>query len=425
MIGGVVQLNSSIRTRSPESTIEIVRRLAPGLGIVRVTDTTRLDRVGIPVAASIRPDAVPGSLCVSAGKGLTPAEALAGAYMEALELAWAEHRRARLEYVRATPHDVLDGRVRPDAIHDFAIPPGPIALDGPLDCVVASDLVTGARVLVPAELVLFPMPAELDGQRVFGMSHGNGLCSGNTTDEATVHGLCELIERDIVAFSTVRDDSRRIAPESWPPALRALHDRLAHDGFELYLRALPSAFGIPCFWALLHEPGMRDAVHSGYGCNLSRAVAATRAIVEAAQARLTVIHGGRDDLPAHFAQLAGRSETDRARAFERIVAAAADASRTAELHEVDDLTAVTTDLETSLGTLVAILRDRGFRWILRVVYTPPDYPVQVVRVIVPGLELALGTTRQVGARLRQFRDRIAEENAAVRGSDPGTGTATR
>ena len=60
----------------------------------RVTDITRLDWAGVPVYASIRPEAYPGSLCVNAGKGVTPLEAQVGAYMEAIEYAFAEYGRS-------------------------------------------------------------------------------------------------------------------------------------------------------------------------------------------------------------------------------------------------------------------------------------------------------------------------------------------
>ena len=62
---------SSIRARAIAQTLEYAKALAAELGITRVTDTTRLDRAGVPVFASIRPGADVGSLCVNAGKGLT------------------------------------------------------------------------------------------------------------------------------------------------------------------------------------------------------------------------------------------------------------------------------------------------------------------------------------------------------------------
>jgi ribosomal protein S12 methylthiotransferase accessory factor len=42
----------------------------PALGISRVTDITAMDRLGLPVFASIRPRGL--ALCVNAGKGMKP-----------------------------------------------------------------------------------------------------------------------------------------------------------------------------------------------------------------------------------------------------------------------------------------------------------------------------------------------------------------
>src|SRR5579872_5458480 len=115
-----IVLSSSLRARPPAATLELARKRARELGITRVTDITRLDRVGIPVYASIRPAATEGSLCVNAGKGLHPIEAEVGAYMEAIEFALAEPGASpHVTTVRARTRDVLDGRRRPEAILDL------------------------------------------------------------------------------------------------------------------------------------------------------------------------------------------------------------------------------------------------------------------------------------------------------------------
>ena len=84
----------------PEVTLARARERARALGVTRVTDITRLDRVGIPVYASIRPAAAVGSLCVNAGKGLLPIEAEVGAYMEAIEFALAEPGASRVKVLQ-------------------------------------------------------------------------------------------------------------------------------------------------------------------------------------------------------------------------------------------------------------------------------------------------------------------------------------
>src|SRR5580693_3332474 len=131
-----VHLSSSLRTTPAHVTLARAKARARSLGITRVTDITRLDRVGVPVYASIRPAAAPGSLCVNAGKGLLPIEAEVGAYMEAIEFALAEPGAAKVPIVRKTARDVLDGRKRPGAILDLCPKLGSrVRLDAAMDCV--------------------------------------------------------------------------------------------------------------------------------------------------------------------------------------------------------------------------------------------------------------------------------------------------
>src|SRR4026208_582474 len=84
-----IRYSSSVREVKIATTLKRAKQFSRNLGITRVTNVTRLDRVGIPVFCSIRPDAQRGSLCVNAGKGLTEEEACVGAYMEAIEFALA------------------------------------------------------------------------------------------------------------------------------------------------------------------------------------------------------------------------------------------------------------------------------------------------------------------------------------------------
>lgn len=95
--------------RSIADTLKLAKVLAPARGITRVTDTTPLDRIGIPVYASVRPGAAKGSLCVSAGKGMLPEEAQIGAYMEAIELSFAEEGRSHVQLQQVRIADMLAG----------------------------------------------------------------------------------------------------------------------------------------------------------------------------------------------------------------------------------------------------------------------------------------------------------------------------
>jgi ribosomal protein S12 methylthiotransferase accessory factor len=389
---------SSLRVRPVAETLAIARRLAPEVGITRVTDTTYLDRIGIPVFASIRPDAAPGSLCVSAGKGLTRTDAQVGAYMEAIELAWVDPARSRPELHRVPGRAILGG-----ALADFGPRLGrPVDLDGPIDAVEAQDVITGEVLLVPAELAVYPMRLDWGGRLYFG-SDGNGVCSGNTLDEATLHGLCEVIERDICSFhNSAEDGSAHVPCATLPPHLAALAARLQGLGFALHVRHLPSTIDLPCFGVFLEEPGARNAVHAGFGCHPSATIAVTRAICEAIQARLTVIHGGRDDLPGHVERLAAMPAGERDAVFARAARLWGDPSTTHRFDEIHDRAAEAADVPAALALVTDTLQRNGFRRILRRRFTPDDYPVVVLRILVPGLECHTAGVQRIGRRLAEF-----------------------
>ncbi len=266
-----VRLSSSLRTTSPEVTLARARARAPSLGISRVTDITRLDRVGLPVYASIRPTAIRGSLCVNAGKGLHPIEAQVGAYMEAIEFALAEPGVAGVPMVSARCRDVLDGKRRPEAILDLCPRLGTrVRLDAPLDCVEAEDIVTGETALVPAELVFVPFPPSKRHVSLFGAT-SNGLASGNERMEATVHGLCEVIERDIKAFEAVKDTSEPVDLDTVEGPAKALVDIIREADLDLYVRSVKNAFGMAYFFAIINDRDSYLPHHPQWRLRLSSA----------------------------------------------------------------------------------------------------------------------------------------------------------
>jgi ribosomal protein S12 methylthiotransferase accessory factor len=384
----VFRYGSSVRAHAIAETLAHAKAMANKLGITRVTDTTRLDRAGVPVFASIRPSAAVGSLCVNAGKGLTEDEARIGAYMECIEIACAEPERAQLPIVQATGREIaasgfplIDFMPRNDAILDESIA---------IPCIEAEDLVNHRRCLVPADRVLFPYPS------TFFTSDTNGLASGNTVLEATVHGLCEVVERDIVSFGGLRR-WHNLRVETLPGPLAEIAERIKRVDLRLYVRVLENDYNLPFFAAIAHEPHLEDAVHMGYGCHLWRGIAATRAVTECFQERLTIIHGGRDSLQRLREQ--GIREPGRAGMKEAFAQEVARAPATLSFDDVVDWSAQTPSIEALYSEL-----ERGVvpvsGGILRVVFTPPDSPIHVVKVIVPRMEFYMSERMHKGARLR-------------------------
>jgi ribosomal protein S12 methylthiotransferase accessory factor len=410
----MVRYQSSLRARDADETYARALPLAPGLGISRVTEITQLDRIGLPVFVAIRPDALPGTLCVSAGKGLTRAEARIGALMESLELAWTEHRRSTIavERIRA---DSLSAE-RPDALLEFC-PRLDQYLDlrAAIDCVRLSTLDGCDTRLVPLELVLHPLAPSSGGARWFGTG-SNGLASGNDVDEATTHALAELIERDTTSFHHVRDAARLVRAESLPEPVTSIRERLDTLGFDLIVRHLPNEFALPCFTALIVDRAQPDLTLRGDGCHPWKEIALLRAVTESAQCRLSLIHGGRDDLRQVFKHQTRLAPEERARVYETVMARLRHGGDAVDYAELGDESERARDHLAAQELLVERLRGRGFALVLRHVYTPRDYPVAVVRVIVPGLEHYAPEARRVGPRLRSFMRATASASLAARPS---------
>ena len=399
-----LRYSSSLRQVKAEETLAIARKLAPALGITRVTDVTRLDRVGVPVYVSVRPDADRRSVCVNAGKGLVPIEAEVGATMEAIELAWAEFPRCRgrLDFRQVKVSD-LGTAANPFAILDFCPVWGtPIDLDATISCVVAEDVLGGGSALVPAEAVVHPMPDDLPGARYFGTS-SNGLASGNSVEEATVHALAEVLERDVLSFHDRVWQPRRVLDDTLPDSIRELEKQLGERGFALLVRYLPNDFGLPAFSSYIYDRDQPGLTSPGDGLHPIREIALIRSVIESAQARLACIHGGRDDLAEIYHRYGHLSDDEKSQLFARDLGRMAGAAEPIDYREIADHSDRVSDVSSAFEVLVESLtgacRGQGTGRILRVVYTPDDYPLRVVRIVVPGLELHSRDSLRVGPRL--------------------------
>src|SRR5262249_13723679 len=130
-----------------------------------------------------------------------------------------------------------------------------------------------------------------------------------------------------------------------------------------------------------------------------RSVAFVRAVAEAAQSRLSFIHGGRDDLTDVEGRYRGWSAKKK-RAFVESVVERASRGPAVPSHAVGDLSAEVTSVEACEEMLLERLAVLGFGHVYRVVLTRPEDDLHVVRVIVPRAEMFSETVPRVGVRLR-------------------------
>ncbi len=398
------RLMSGFRSREPQETYALVKDFASSIGIIRVTDITKLDYFGVPVYASIRPDAAPGSLCVNAGKGLKAIDAKVGAYMEAIEFYYAESGNSGLEPKNLYPAE-LDLNSPPGYILDFCPLLGTtIDLNKKIGCIEATDIISGRKTFVPAELVFLPCPAAISLQQYFDCS-SNGLASGNNVTEATLHGLLELVERDTRSFQSIHDSSILLKYDSLPDSIKTIISNAQQMGYFISIRYMSNLFNLPYFMATIGNPNDFNPVYisGGYGCHLSAGIALNRAVTECFQSRLSFIHGGRDDLEARYEKFEGWTADRKMEYCRQLMASVMnDEATTISFHEIPDQSKNLHSVEEALERLNKLLHDKGFANILRVVLTRESDPVQVVRVIVPKMESFDASVPRVGNRLKDY-----------------------
>jgi ribosomal protein S12 methylthiotransferase accessory factor len=218
------------------------------------------------------------------------------------------------------------------------------------------------------------------------LASSTGLASGNHLLEAVSHALCEIVERDASARLSAMSDEAR---EARRLDLRTIDDADCRSVLERYRRAgvdvavwdATSAVGLPSFECLIAEhsddPTRLLSSARGAGCHPTRQVALLRALTEAAQSRLTIISGSRDDMSrADYAAWRDPANTDRWRA-----------------EAVDRGTVVFTSVpsfesdsfEEDVALMLDALARTGCERVVVIELTRPDIAIPVVRVIASGL----------------------------------------
>lgn len=356
-----------------------VAAAARAVGVSRLGDVTGLDVLGVPVWQTVRPWS--RSISVHQGKGLTAADARIGAAMEAVETGLAE--AAAPDHIGIRWAD-LPIAGRPVQMDDFAKQRGALLDDKPLDWIAAADLAGGNDCLVPFAAVTlnFDLPSQ-PLVRCESNGHGAHL----TLAAASLKGLLELVERDALAEPPGTDPAawrlteRHVAEGIWP-WFDAFKQRAAAAGIGTTVFGSTGLAGIPVVQCELRSlfAGCPVGTARGSAAGISVEAALRGAVTEAAQVRLTLIANAREDI------ILARASTGAA-----FVPPAFGFFHPAPLQPA---TALPDAAEAALAELIARLNSAGFSRILRIMLSPPDFPVVVVRMIVPGLASGERARRQ-------------------------------
>ena len=385
------RLHTSTRIVPPQTTLRYAKAWAKLARIHAVSDITAMDRLGVPIFVSERLQPATGAYAF--GKGCLPIESEVGAYMEAIESYFSEPGVAQVETRWGRPSELSGVGRGCDPVFEFA-PKLDRRADPDQALLLArvQDVESGAEGWIPAELAFNPAPDV--GTPLYGSS-SNGLASGNNVLEASIHALYELIERDIWSIEFVRNRSARVTGDVLPGEVHNIVETAARNGLRLVVRYVPNDYGIPFFAAFLFDPNNLESrfFNGGWGCHHERRIALTRAVTEVAQSRLAFLHGGRE--PERCDDR--RAEADR---VEQQIGTVSSKTPSIRFEDIPERPVAATSLAAQWVAAVDCLRRVTDRPIYRVIYTPPEGPLHVVRLVVPLLEHFSRSTMRMGPRMQ-------------------------
>lgn len=395
------------RTASPGETLERVRPYFKFIGLTRIANITGLDKIGIPVTISIRPNSY--SVATSSGKGTTLEAAIVSAAMESIELYCAETidlPEINLSYAQLKEnHHVLPIEQLP--LRENSL----FNINRPEQWCLGWDIVNQTQVAVPVQAVSMNYhrfwSKKVTNLGSFEMG-SNGLASGNHFLEAVSSALFELIERDAISCHLEAYRKGYGIPGYRMPRVRleTIESPLVKELLAQFEAAqvVPILFDctvdteIPVYRAQIYDPSGHVPSSHGYGAHLAPEVAMMRALTEAAQTRAILISGARDDIFHQYytALRLQRNHDAEARILE---------SNSPTIDARDKKSQATSMFEDDIEIILDKLKRVGLTQVIVFELTPPEWDISVVRVMVPGLEASFHTIYNPKQRAIAFAER--------------------
>ena len=377
------------RSKTPDSTLQFIERIKETVGMMSFRNATEVDRIGIQVFTCdrIRPD---GSMTSHTGKGVSPIQAQVSITMESIERYCSEFKEEYLDKLVRGSYNHLKSRFN-------VLDPRSMILSGLSDYdhdlevnwTWGWDLSKEEEILVPACAVYHPFHED----KVLMMNtHTNGIAAGNTMEEAVIHGLAEVVERDawsIAQYTQHFHDAIFIEDDRENDFIIGIFEKFEKAGIEIVAKDLTTDVGIPVVAAF-----SRDLQHrtmetiDGLGAHLDPKVATVRALLEIATTRALFIQkygleGMCETAPLYLRQ--GEDENFRFYAYNQ-----------KGIKELE--VGYSTDIYDDIQSMIAKLRARGLDRVIAVNLTRSDVDIPTVRMIVPGMETFCFDKTRVGER---------------------------
>jgi ribosomal protein S12 methylthiotransferase accessory factor len=248
--------------------------------------------------------------------------------------------------------------------------PQPFDEDEVIDWVHAWSLTNETFRLLPAEYCFYGHPS----RPARALADPNGQGAGHTIEDAILHGLLELVERDAAAIwwgNRIRRPAVDVESVD-DPVVRAVRAHAIREGREVWALDVTSDLGIPVFAAVSRACDGPERISFGFGVSFDPRVALVRALAEMHQLARTMIEAKDRRLRQWWqsAAIAGHPYL---------------APETGAMRSVrDPLRAPEIDTVSAIGECRRRLEQQGLETFV-IDQTRPDIGLPTVRVVVPGL----------------------------------------
>ncbi len=379
----LIEVAGSFRKTCPKDFLSKLMPILSDVGITRVANVTGLDNIGIPVYQAIRPNAK--HLSVSQGKGINDAEAQVSSIIESLELFHLEnipnstvngnYNKLKDNHNLISPTLLNKGIIHEKSINNISF-----------SWVEAKNIFTSELILIPKTLINMDSTI-IDEQRKYFRISTNGIAGGTSFDDALIHALLELVERDVINNQLIAPNQKEITKQininslSDIRLLQELINKIFSANLTINLFYIQNKYNLPvCICELLEQENVRHKriIGACYGqaCHLTIDNAVIKSILEAIQTRLTLITGSRDDIFENYykKRIIGKSLFQEKAALINM-----DALNTKNFNNLIDAK------NYILNALVA----NNISDVIYIDHTKENINIPIVQVISPTLELSL------------------------------------
>ena len=402
-------IKGTYRVKDPVDTYDSNEEKLRTAGITRITEITHLDRVKIPVFSSIRPTAQSGGVSVYAGKGATVEQARASAMMEGFERYSAEKQDIDQEKISISAYNEIknDSVLNP---RDLLLPKSfenqNIEMQK-LEWIEAEEIISESPILVPANAVFHPyIPNREIKPSAMAMFKGNtnGLASGNVIEEAVIHGIFEVVERDAWSiFELTKRNKKQIDLDTIEnETVNELVEKFTEQDIKIKLMDITADLKIPTIVASADDTILKDAalLTLGVGTHLNPEIAAIRALSEVAQSRATQIHGTREDtVRADFMRKAGYENMKRTNKDYFV-----EEDEKINLSDIENK--ITGSIKKDIEVSIEEVQKAGLDKVIYYDLTREEIGVNVARVIIPKAELYCLDEERLGNRALEYDRKV-------------------